>query len=307
MRTRVFVALLGLALLATISRPGRSMREAVSPFVPDTTLKTSDSIPPSAPAIDSVTIWRGRGEIAVDGVTMRGAEDNEGQIDLYLSRAAGQPSPDDTGYRFHFVGGDLPNGLVMPAGIWGALHWGVGPAHVAIYWDDGRTWQQDAFSFRMYVTAVDRAGNESPPSNIVSIAHDGNLDKEYKRTASSFGKLYRETRVRGELAGRWVGSDSNGHVVTMLIQSDGSASLYAGGETIIGGLNLWATEAESQFNIDIWPHEATVSTGYRGLIDYNGDRLRLCLGRSGAPRPTRFATVPDGSASLYELTRNVEH
>ncbi|HET6463905.1 MAG TPA: hypothetical protein VFH33_08910, partial [Candidatus Krumholzibacteria bacterium] len=87
---------------------------------------------------------------------------------------------DSLRYRIHYVDGDLPFGFTLrPTYVaWNGLN---------IYWDDGLTWEQEPFSFRLYVTSIDRAGNESKPSNIVSIAHDGDLSdrRELARKESS--------------------------------------------------------------------------------------------------------------------------
>jgi hypothetical protein len=78
-----------------------------------------------------------------------------------------------------------------------------------------------------------------------------------------------------------------------------SASLVVGRKTIVGGWDVQAAERPDQYYFDIVP--SGKAAGYRGVAEFNGDVFRLCLGSPGASRPKRFASTPDGSATLYVL------
>jgi hypothetical protein len=102
-------------------------------------------------------------------------DDREGSI--LLSVSGDGASSQYVGYKFVYLDGQCPLNFAMPKGAWVPLLMTTGP-HLALDWEDGGTRYQDAFSFRMFVIAVDYTGNESAPSNILVVAHDGKPDKK---------------------------------------------------------------------------------------------------------------------------------
>jgi len=138
----------------------------------DVSERRIDRSRPTAPTIRLKGIRRGTGLIQAAGVVAQNAEGALGSISFVAVGATDDRTPpEQLGYRFHHVDGDLPQGLVVSDGAF-LLQSG---ARLTLYWADGRTWDQERFLFRVTVTAVDRAGNESPPSNIVIVGDGGDM------------------------------------------------------------------------------------------------------------------------------------
>jgi len=139
-----------------------------------------DSIPPTAPKLRIEDIHRGYGDIQLDSFKVNAPESRFGSIGLIVSGAKDDRTPADSlGYRFIHISGKLPIGFSLPNATYLAHIVGE-EKHLWIYWDDGSTWNQDPIDFQIAVVAVDRGGNESPPSNAVRVFHDGDLT-EYRR------------------------------------------------------------------------------------------------------------------------------
>lgn len=167
-------------LLTVSSVPPRNVRlEPTSD-----TERRLDREPPSTPVLSLRQIWRGRGAVGLpNGTGMHGAHDDDGSIALdILGASDNRTSPDSLRYRFHVVDGDLPQGLQVPAGDRGGSRQGL-------RWADGRTWTQDAFSFRLSVSVVDNAGNESARSNIIEVSDDGAMEEAKKRVRQEHGAV----------------------------------------------------------------------------------------------------------------------
>jgi uncharacterized protein (TIGR03067 family) len=252
-------------------------------------------------------IYRGRGEIALaDGRHIFTSEGGYGSITLAVSGAGGLPVVEEIGYRFHYVDGEQPDGLyALPGGAWRTVRLTTLGECLFIDWVDGRTWDQDPFRFRMYVTAVDRAGNESPRSNVVVVASDGHQELVYTKAKLTWERRERNDRALGELDGRWAGSDKAGVVATMVIR-DGRFSLAIGGETIMGVLQVVARDGAKKLSlIDLVLRDrAGGEIKHCGVYELREDTLALCLSRAGATRPARLASASDGSATLYTLARS---
>src|SRR5712672_3138831 len=88
-------------------------------LVADSTLRSTDSVPPQTPAITLYGIQRGEGLIRFDnGVIRENSEGEEGSIMFTIS---GLDEADFTnrqiGYRFHLLDGQLPERLTtLPSG-----------------------------------------------------------------------------------------------------------------------------------------------------------------------------------------------
>ncbi len=119
-----------------------------------------------------------------------GAFDSDGDvgsIHFLVSGSSDDRTPrGEIGYRLHYVDGEVPRRLEISADAF--------LGHPSVYWIDGPTWDQEPFVFRVWATAVDRAGNESAPSNVVIVGHSGDTSwqkaqtEEYaRRNAIAYG------------------------------------------------------------------------------------------------------------------------
>jgi hypothetical protein len=265
MGTRLRIALLAVMVAAApASRLAVAMIEVSLPFVPDTTLQRVDSIPPPAPVIKIKEVYRGQGDIYLGGgIVGSGSNAETGSISLDISSSdessfAGQA----IGCRFHFVDGALPKRLeTLPEGSWAPNGWD-GRIWITIFWSDGETWKQDPFSFRMFVTVIDKAGNESPPSNVIEVAHDGNTDGIFARHVQAMNGSV-DVSMNG-LEGEWIGKDEDG--AKALLKMSGHQFHIASGEEIFDGFaQVWKDEeGKQQMTVDMGggvhltgPYEAT--------------------------------------------------
>ena len=207
-RRFIRTALLVAALCVAYYVPTRGMIDAPVPFVPDTTLQSSDTSPPEPPVISVKGIWRGQGLMYCrKGTVARNSEGDYGSITIGISTTdASTLIGQDQGYRYHFVDGTLPMKLALDEHLWCAQGWEKN-VWLSIGWSDGETWRQDPFSFRMYVTAIDRAGNESKPSNIIVVADDGISDARFEQARGGTGPCAVSIDA---LVGSWSGKDEDG-------------------------------------------------------------------------------------------------
>lgn len=279
MRTVVATVLVAVTL-AGAPRSARAQMEIINPFIPDTTLQRTDKIPPLPPMIRVSWIGRGRGLFHYDGGTVGQLvpEGPTGWVNLALSASDGSKLDYQTqGFRFHVVDGKLPGHFPKFTGEAWPGHPGASDSWISFGWEDGQSWKQEPFSFRMYVTAVDRAGNESKPSNIVEVSDAGDNEaawaSEENRSVGTYAK-----RV-DPLQGNWSGKDVGGKHA-MLSISRHHFKLVLNDGTIEGFAQVWNDE-------DGTPHMA-VDTGelleLTGPFELKGNRLKLWLQRPGETR-----------------------
>ena len=184
--------LLSALLLFTAARaapapPWYAMRE----FVLKPQEKQVDQTPPSAPELTLRSVWRGWG--LSDGDTTGGPLLKWGYVQLTVTNAADDRTPIEAlGYRFEFIDGVFPDGRMVPSKVFDALPGGT----LFLVWDDDATWDQDRFSFRLAVRAVDYAGNKSAASNVVIVSHDGNMDQMRAMARAHHAKTYYESATR---------------------------------------------------------------------------------------------------------------
>lgn len=291
--------LLSAILAATVvvgSERADARLAGLNPFVPDTTLQRTDKTPPAAPVLRLGGVDRGRGSIHLsNGYSTITGEAEYGSIDLAVSPIGRDLSVvDDIGYCFHFMDGNAPDSLTLPAGAWSATH----RLHLYIHWNDGETWDQDGFRFRMFVTAMDRAGNESRPSNVVVVEHNGNQEKEYTEAKHRAEQSARNDIALDLLSGTYTGTDSAGagsagtRNVRVVIDryrvrfhySDGSETAY------MEVVDVVAHDDPEKLNYIDVNVAAGDYVGQRrlGVYRLDGGRLQLCLGPPGGERPKRL-------------------
>jgi len=132
-----------------------------SPYELDAAEQAVDTTPP--PAIveaDATVSRRGTGPSCEGlGSTSSSSCDDIGMFSVRLTPGVDDRTADgDLGYRVVLVSGSLPKGMTLPAHT-------VKPPfghELLLFWDDGATDDQEAFSATLGVIPVDRAGNEGP-------------------------------------------------------------------------------------------------------------------------------------------------
>lgn len=158
-------------------------------MIPDPLEYPLDPIPPVQPVIAVESIERAYGTIRTDSLRVDNSDCCTATITLLVSGAHDNGTQArKLGYRYHFIDGTLPGNFDLPKGAWLADH-----GHLWLTWDDGGAWKRDAFSFRLAVTAVDHAGNESARSNIIRIEHDGDTSAKRRDVESRLGVWSGET------------------------------------------------------------------------------------------------------------------
>ena len=132
--------------------------------------KRIDHTPPSRPSLELISIVRGEGGVRVGEHWIENSDAELGTITLDLADVCDDRTPADSlGYQIHLVDGTLPQGLELPDGTYFKEY----ARHPYLQWIDGASWDQEPFSFRVFLTLLDRAGNESAPSDTIVVAHDG--------------------------------------------------------------------------------------------------------------------------------------
>jgi len=156
-----------------------------------------DSLPPSAPILALQKINRGHGHVEIGGRIWSTANDETGAILVSVGDASDNRTPADSlGDEFLHVSGVLPDGLTLPSKAYYPIHFRNDDRNIlCFYWKDGTTWEQDAFSFKIAVVAVDRAGNKSPASNVVAVSHDGDLHEYREKYIRDSERMLREVQV----------------------------------------------------------------------------------------------------------------
>lgn len=132
-----------------------------------------DRTRPERPRGSLVRVVRGRGPIhREDGTMSRSTCDVFGTVVLrFGSQPKDDRSPADMlGYRIVHRGGVLPERFEI----------GPAPERLApgfdelfIHWMDGATDEQEPIEFALSIVVVDRAGNESLPSEPIRVRHSG--------------------------------------------------------------------------------------------------------------------------------------
>ncbi|HET6349716.1 MAG TPA: hypothetical protein VFH88_11600, partial [Candidatus Krumholzibacteria bacterium] len=118
---------------------------------------------------------------------------HRGFIQFSVTAATDDETPADRlGYRFEYVDGAMPEGLtIFPT------RYALPPAgELYLVWDDGVTWNQDAFCFRVAVRAIDQAGNESARSNVVIVGHDGDMTYMHRVADSAYSHAATDAALR---------------------------------------------------------------------------------------------------------------
>lgn len=146
---------------------------------------------PTAPQIALRSIWRGWG--LLDNDSTWAFYLGQGAVQLTVSGARdNRTSSEALGYRFEFIDGAFPDSRTISTTAYKALPGGV----IYLVWNDGATWAQDRFAFRMAVRAIDAAGNESALSNIVIVSHDGNMHDLRKHAVASHARFYSDEAIK---------------------------------------------------------------------------------------------------------------
>ena len=186
----IFVSLTLSVLVVGVSAISRHIPTV---FDPDSSLQSIDTIPPTAPTLKLMGIWRGMGNVRLnDSLISRTPGASIGTVDFIVTGSNDDCTlPDSLGYRFFFVNGQLPKMFVIPTKAYYAFISKQGK-DIWITWKDGYSWVQDPFEFRICVAAIDDAGNESPRSNIVVVADDGNQEERYRIHKERLEKTLRE-------------------------------------------------------------------------------------------------------------------
>jgi hypothetical protein len=156
----------------------------VDTWYPTAVKHSSDRVPPSPPQIACVLVWRGWGEHGA--ASEQSCLAHRGFIQFSVKPGADNVTPmNKLGYRFEYVDGAMPAGLtIFPTG------YSLSPtAELYLVWDDGATWQQEEFCFRIALRAIDQAGNESARSNVLIIGHDGDMEYTHRKVDGMYSRL----------------------------------------------------------------------------------------------------------------------
>ena len=297
----VLVALCPLAF----GPPVNALVEMPRPFEPDSSLQRDDSIPPLPVALRVYGVYRGTGPLALnDSVQVEDSEGEHASIALTVVGSETGGYPPRLGFRYHLVDGTLPEGLMsLPIGAWCPLTaTDKGKAMLAVSWIESRSFSHDAFCFRMYVTAVDSAGNESPPSNTVAVWHDGNQDIDKARLRIMMNHLEERTNASREIMGEWRGVDREGRGLTLTL--DYRTFVLVATDTLRGSLDWEFNDIDKKTGLlDLSAFDLLHECVARhGIFQREGAVLRVCLGAPGAARPRDFDNRQPG-ADAYEFRR----
>ncbi|MBK8999002.1 MAG: hypothetical protein IPM35_25040 [Myxococcales bacterium] len=167
-RWHTVAALAGLVLLA----PRRGDACSYGPMAPHTTDPAEaavDSTPPSAIAKPSFTVQRGHGPEGGCGSQSSDSCADIGSISVHF-----QPASDDRtdaanmGYRVEVVKGVAPADSTWPSAAVRAHEGNT----LYFHWADGESDEQEAIDFTLAISALDRAGNQGPATEL-RIRHGG--------------------------------------------------------------------------------------------------------------------------------------
>lgn len=131
-----------------------------------------DTAPPAAVGEPTYSVRRGRGPER-SGCSESGSScDDIGGISVHLGEVSDDRTlPGEMGFWIELVSGSPPSGINLPSTLVRAdssrsLHFN---------WSDGADDDQEAIDFTLRIRAVDRAGNEGPPSEL-RIRDDGSSE-----------------------------------------------------------------------------------------------------------------------------------
>lgn len=172
--TGCFAFLTGLGLFALFS--ALAPAEAAACMIPEPTpFETSDEEPdeaaekPDQVEVHVIDVVRGKAPRKEGKLHRVNSCDDIGQLRLGIEGA-----DDEMGYEVEVLDGTLPqNGFEVPDGPVEARD-----GELIFAWTDGATDDQEAFDFRVEVTAVDPYGQRSEPSEPLRISHAGNLKED---------------------------------------------------------------------------------------------------------------------------------
>lgn len=273
-------------------------RPAPRPFIPNKALQKSDKVPPPSPVLEVANIYRGSGAIPVSDIHYHGGPGGDGGLTLTVSYPSHKGIRDTLGYSFHIVDGVPPATPLFPPGAYRPFENG----RLSTHWGERRAWCQDEFSFRMYVTAVDSAGNESEPSNVVVVADDGRQGGEYEVRKRGYIQGYRNYMLDGTFEGEWAGHDEKGKDA-LLTFDRGCFQLQDASGTTRGF--ACAAKRDGSHLLDWIDFEVDTGEDFNkwrfGVFELHGNRLEMCLAAQMAPRPNSF--LPSGGSQRYSLIR----
>lgn len=152
------LAIICLVALSAWAAPDAAACSFVGPSAFETDSAATPSGTLSAPTVKVLGINRGDDE----GTSCS----DLGTVDLKV-----EPLAADVGYRFKVVGGQAPANILsgLESGAWQPPE----PSGVFTFtWGDGAEEEQEAFSFDLEITPVDRSG-ATGPATVVTIAHGG--------------------------------------------------------------------------------------------------------------------------------------
>jgi uncharacterized protein (TIGR03067 family) len=147
----------------------------------------------------------------------------------------------------------------------------------------------------MFVTAMDRAGNESEPSNVVVVEHNGKQEAEYIKA-----KRWAEQRARNDsalkfLSGTWVGTDSAatetagaGKAVLVVDRNGMNFHFPDGSETDYMVMVAHEDPKQLDFIDVVLGNGDHVGKKLLGVYRLDGDALRVCFGPPDGERPQRL-------------------
>ncbi|MBN2072309.1 MAG: hypothetical protein JW814_12720 [Candidatus Krumholzibacteriota bacterium] len=200
MKKSIFI--LVVALFMTHAYESHSVLVTMTRFCTVPGEELIDSIPPSPPILSIANIGRGSGSITLDNGSTPWVEDiSNGEISFNVLDAEDNRTPSEKlGYMFHLLNGTTPENLKVPEGYYYSHD-----SRIWIFWDDGENWTQDSFSFTLYVTSMDRAGNVSDASNVVQVEHDGRKgqDEKYIRRKKWLETLFDKERQDTDTSRVW--------------------------------------------------------------------------------------------------------
>lgn len=146
-----------------------------------------DRTPLPAPSLRIGSIYRGIGAVRLpDGGIVTTSDVDDGSILLEVDVPANETTLQGLHFRIHVIDGDLPYGFQRP------LFDEATPMKsgwvLNVNWDDGGTWNQEAFSFRFVVSYVDKAGNESAWSDTLVVEHNGDMTVAKENQQSQYAQ-----------------------------------------------------------------------------------------------------------------------
>lgn len=154
-------------------RPSRACDYApLAPHQTDPTEAALDTKPPSAITKTSFTLQRGHGP---EGGCL--SESSDSCADIGTLTLHFEPASDDRtdaanmGYRIEVVAGHAPSDPTWPSSAVRAFD----GSSLYLHWVDGEDDEQEALDFTLSISAVDRAGNQGPATQ-VRVRHAGSSE-----------------------------------------------------------------------------------------------------------------------------------